>query len=80
MRWLNEHPSEAQAIVNREIRELTTREMPAQVLNESWQRLSFSDELLQDAFRKLAKDAEALGYLPTSDVSGIFDPGPAGSQ
>jgi NitT/TauT family transport system substrate-binding protein len=80
VRWLNEHPSEAQAVVNRAIRTLTTREMPAQVLNESWRRLSFSDELLQDAFGKLAKDAEALGYLPTSNVSGIFEPGLAGSQ
>ena len=78
--WLSEHPSEAQAVVNRAIRTLTTREMPAQVLNESWQRLSFSDELLQDAFGKLAKDAEALGYLPTSDISGIFEPSPAGSR
>ena len=80
VRWLNEHPSEAQAVVNRAIRTLTTREMPAQVLNESWRRLSFSDELLQDAFGKLAKDAEALGYLPTSDISGIFEPGLSGSQ
>jgi hypothetical protein len=68
------------AVVNRAIRTLTTREMSAQVLNESWRRLSFSDELLQDAFGKLAKDAEALGYLPTSDVSGIFEPGLSGSQ
>ncbi len=80
VRWLNEHPSEAQAVVNRAIRTFTTREMPAQVLSESWRRLSFSDELLQDAFGKLAKDAEALGYLPTSDISGIFEPGLSGSQ
>ena len=80
VRWLNAHPSEAQAVVNRAIRTFTTREMPAQVLSESWRRLSFSDELLQDAFGKLAKDAEALGYLPTSDISGIFEPGLSGSR
>jgi sulfonate transport system substrate-binding protein len=80
VRWVNEHPSDAQAVVNRAIRRLTTREMPAQVLDESWQRLAFSDELLQDAFRKLAKDAEALGYLPTSDISGIFEPNLGASQ
>jgi sulfonate transport system substrate-binding protein len=79
VRWLNEHPSEAQAVVNRAIEKLTTREMPAQVLSESWRRLSFSDELPPGTFPKLAADAEALGYLPTSDVSGIFELGFAGS-
>jgi len=80
VRWLNEHRSEAQAIVNRAIGKLTTREMPAQVLSESWQRLAFSDELPLEAFPKLAGDAEALGYLPTSDVSGIFELGLGGSR
>jgi sulfonate transport system substrate-binding protein len=79
VRWLNEHPSEAQAVVNRAIGRLTTREMPAEVLSESWRRLSFSEELPREAFPKLADDAEALGYLPTSDVSGIFELGLAGS-
>ena len=80
VRWLNEHPSEAQAIVNRAIEKLTTREMPARVLSESWRRLSFSDELPPGTFPKLAADAEALGYLPTSDVSEIFELGFAGSR
>src|SRR5262249_41675691 len=75
LRWLNEHPSEAQEVVNRALEKLTTRQMPAQVLSESWRRLSFSEELPQEAFPKLAADAEALGYLPSSDVTGIFEPG-----
>jgi hypothetical protein len=40
--------------------------------------LSFSEELPQEAFPKLAADAEALGYLPSRDVSGIFELGLAG--
>jgi NitT/TauT family transport system substrate-binding protein len=80
IRWLNEHPSEAQAVVNRAIGTLISREMSPKVLSESWRRLSFSDELLLEAFPKLAGDAQALGYLPTSDVSGIFELGLNGSQ
>jgi len=75
IRWLDAHPAEAKMLVNRAIGRLTTREMPAQVLEEAWQRLTFSAELVPQTFAKLAKDSEALGYLPTSDVSGLVEPG-----
>src|SRR5882724_1585572 len=73
VRWVNEHPSEAKSAVNQAIGKLTTREIGADVLDDAWQRLGFSSELSAEAFAKLAKDAEALGYLPSSDVTGIFD-------
>ena len=71
VRWLNEHPQESKAVVNRAIAKLTSRAIPATVLDESWQRLEFSSDVSTAALAKLAKDAEALGYLPSSDVSGL---------
>ena len=71
VRWLNEHPQESKAVVNRAIAKLTSREIPAAVLDESWQRLTFSSDVSTAAVAKLAKDAEALGYLPSSDVTGL---------
>jgi predicted nucleic acid-binding protein len=71
VRWLNEHPQEAKAFVDKAIAKLTTREIPPAVLDESWQRLAFSSEVLTKALAKLAKDAEALGYLTSNDVSGL---------
>jgi len=73
--WLNEHPAEAKKAFNAALVELTTRDMAAEVLDEAWSRLAFTSELLPDAFAKLAKDAAALGYLPSHDVSGIFAAG-----
>jgi NitT/TauT family transport system substrate-binding protein len=79
-RWLAAHPAEAKTLVNGAIGRLTTREIPARILDEAWQRLTFSDELVPQDFAKLAKDAEALGYLPASDVSGLVEPGIGGDQ
>lgn len=80
IRWLTAHPVEAKTLVNGAIGRLTTREMPAQILDEAWQRLTFSDELAPQSFAKLAKDSEALGYLPASDVSGLIESGIGGNQ
>ena len=76
LRWIGEHPGEAKATVNRAIGTITTREITADVLDEAWQRLGLSSDVSPDALAKLARDAEALGYLPSSDVTGLIDPEP----
>jgi NitT/TauT family transport system substrate-binding protein len=73
--WLNEHPADAKAVVNEVIRRLTTRDVPAAVLDGAWTRLSFSGALLPEAFAKMAKDAESLGYLPSARIDGLFEDG-----
>ena len=49
---------------------------PCRCVEEAWPRLRFSDDVSAETLAKLAKDAEALGYLPSSDVTGIIDPEP----
>jgi NitT/TauT family transport system substrate-binding protein len=73
--WLNEHPADAKGVVNEAIRRLTTRDVPATVLDGAWTRLSFSGALLPEAFAKMAKDAESLGYLPSARIDGLFEGG-----
>jgi sulfonate transport system substrate-binding protein len=73
MRWIEQNPAEAKALVNRAIGDLTTREIAPEVLDDAWGRLAFSDEIAVEALAKLAKDAEALGYLPASDVATLCD-------
>jgi sulfonate transport system substrate-binding protein len=76
VRWIGAHPSDAKTVVNQAIAKLTTREIPADVLDEAWPRLSFSGDVSAETLAKLANDAEALGYLPSFDVAGIIDPEP----
>jgi NitT/TauT family transport system substrate-binding protein len=76
VRYIGEHPGEAKAAVNRAIGTLTTREIGADVLDDAWQRIRFSNEVSADALAKLAKDAESLGYLPSSDMTDLIDAEP----
>lgn len=74
--WINANPSAAKAEVNAGLRDLTTRDIPPDVLEDAWSRLGFGEEILSDTFPKLARDAQALGYLPASDVSALVEPKP----
>src|SRR5262249_45339111 len=71
--WLNEHPAEAKRVINDTIRRLTTRDVSSAVLDEAWGRLTFSSAIQAAAFDKMAKDAQALGYLPTAQIQGLFE-------
>ena len=71
--WLNEHPTEAKRVINETIRRLTTRDISPAVLDEAWGRLTFSSAVQVDAFDKMAQDAQALGYLPTAQIQGLFE-------
>jgi sulfonate transport system substrate-binding protein len=78
--WLNEHPAEAKSVLNEVIRRLTTRDLPPAVLDGAWARLTFSSALLPEAFAKIAKDAESLGYLPSARIDGLFEGGLEGDR
>ena len=74
LHWMSEHAAEAKTVVNRAIGKLTTREIGAEVLDDAWPRLTFSSDVSPAELAKLAKDAEALGYLPAADVAALIDP------
>ncbi len=75
-RWIAANATAARAEVNAGLGGLTTREIPTEVLDDAWSRLSFSEEILADTFATLAGNARALGYLPSGDVAGLIDPDP----
>lgn len=75
-RWIREHGKEARVEVNAALRELTTREIPIELLTDAWERLAFDEEIPKEGILKNARDAHALGYLPKSDVTGIFETAP----
>lgn len=72
-RWIGAHPEEARTDVNAALRELTTREIPKDVLEDAWSRLGFDVKIQDQAIAKGARDANALGYLPSADVGGLVD-------
>ncbi len=61
--WEREHPSEATAIVNREIERLTGKALPPEVLSQAWSRLEPTYDPLYSTILGSAEHAYAVGYL-----------------
>ncbi len=73
--WINDHPTEAQGLVNDEIERLTGSKLDTTVLANAWERLDPSyapDQASIDTFRE---HAESLGFLDGNglDFTGIYD-------
>jgi NitT/TauT family transport system substrate-binding protein len=71
--WIEANPNEAQAVVNEELKRLTTKSLKKEVLAESWQRMSFTTDLHTESLMKQAEMAVSAGYLPKApEQSALF--------
>lgn len=61
--WVNAHPAEAQALVQRGLSDEVKREIKLELIVAAWQRLSFSSEVSRDSFERLVADARQLGFV-----------------
>jgi NitT/TauT family transport system substrate-binding protein len=52
---------------------LTKKPLPPAVLSEAFSRITLTTNPMEPQLAKVARDAEALGYLPDSDVRGLVD-------
>lgn len=74
--WLNKNRSEAQALVNAELKRLTGKALAESVMREAWSRLKFTDDPNPSNVAAFAEAAKQAGYLKGQiDLSGAFDPG-----
>lgn len=74
--WLKANPSEAQTVVNSELKRLTGKPLSEGVLSQAWDRLSFTDDPNRINVLAFADAAKKAGYLKGQiDLSGIFNPG-----
>lgn len=72
--WINDHPAEAKRILNDEMRALTGRALPSDVLDSAWQRLALTYDPVRASLLKSAEDAHRIGFLPAKpDLSQIYD-------
>ena len=61
--WINAHPGEAQALVQRGLSEEVKREIKLELVVASWQRLTFTSELTLNSIENLVTDARGLGFI-----------------
>ena len=61
--WINEHPAEAQALVQRGISEAVGRKMPIELVQDAWKRLNFTAEVQRQPFEELVAQTRDLGFI-----------------
>lgn len=73
--WVNANPADAKRIANSEIARLTSKALPADELDDAWQRLDVTYDPISSSLYLSADRAFALGFLGKDkpDLSGIYD-------
>jgi NitT/TauT family transport system substrate-binding protein len=74
--WINQNRMEASRLVGEQIRRLTTRQLPEDILGEALSRTDFLYDPLSPSILTIARRARDLGYLrmeDDQDIGGMFD-------
>jgi NitT/TauT family transport system substrate-binding protein len=61
--WVNTHPAEAQALVQRGLSDEVKREIKLELVVAAWQRLTFTSEITLNSIESLVTDARQLGFI-----------------
>ncbi len=74
-RWINANREDAKKIVNAEIKELTQKALPEEVLDDGWGRIEVTYDPVTGSLIESAKRAFDLGFLGKEkpDLSGVYD-------
>lgn len=72
--WINEHPEQAEQIVNKQLEKIFGKALPADVLHESFSRMKFIYSPMKPSVMKFADEAYELDLLGREkpDLSGIY--------
>lgn len=66
-------PDTARAAVNTDIEAITGARIPSEVLEVSWEKLTFTLDPIASSLRGSAESATAVGLLDPVDLTGIYD-------
>ena len=61
--WVNAHPTEAQALVQRGLSDEVKREIKLDLVVAAWQRLTFASDISLSSIESLVTDARRLGFI-----------------
>jgi NitT/TauT family transport system substrate-binding protein len=68
--WINKNPDEAKKLVNAELKELTKKAMPTELIDKAWPRLQFTSEIKRETVEAFLVEAQSVGFLQgTTDLS-----------
>lgn len=72
--WIQDHPEDAQRLVNEELKVELTRSLPEEVLARAWTRIRFTSEISRKPLEDFVRAAKSVGFLPGEvDVSRLIE-------
>ncbi|KAB1144755.1 aliphatic sulfonate ABC transporter substrate-binding protein [Streptomyces luteolifulvus] len=71
--WINANPEKAKASANAALKELSGKELPAEVIDPAWKSVTFLDDPLAATLNTEAEHAVKAGLLEKPDLKGIYD-------
>jgi NitT/TauT family transport system substrate-binding protein len=71
--FVNQHPVEAQQIVNQGLTQLTGKGLSPGVIQAAWPDLTFTNDPVAASLAASAAHAQKIGLLPPGDLKGIYD-------
>ncbi|MEV6110496.1 aliphatic sulfonate ABC transporter substrate-binding protein [Streptomyces sp. NPDC051940] len=72
-RWINADPDRAKASANAALKELTGKELPADVIDPAWDSIAVTNDPLAATLDAQAQHAVKAGLLDKPDLAGIYD-------
>lgn len=61
--WINKNPEEAKKLANAELKAITHREMPAELIERSWARIKFTSQIQRTDLDSFVAEAQSVGFL-----------------
>ena len=61
--WINKNPDEAKKLANAALKEITKREMSAELIAKAWPRLTFTAEVKREDLAAAVAEAQSVGFL-----------------
>ena len=71
--WIEQHPTEARTEAGAALVRLTSSKLSEPVLEAAWARLTFTVDPLTATFKKEATNAQRVGLVSNTNLSGIVD-------
>lgn len=73
--WIRTHPEEAQAMVVRELEELTRSRIDPELISRAWKSIHLKDRIAVPKLQQFVEDAYRAGFMKeVPDVSGLVVP------
>ncbi|MEW2179852.1 aliphatic sulfonate ABC transporter substrate-binding protein [Streptomyces sp. NPDC005406] len=71
--WINANPDKAKASANAALKQLTGKELPAEIIDPAWKSIQITDDPLAATLDAQARHAVKAGLLEAPDLKGIYD-------